>query len=201
VDGADFIYEYKQRVKLKDQDFSGFIPYQGQSTVGCSGWITQRRRDNLGLPQVYIEWDKDDWRYNGTPDCWTYQEHFEAEESDIQMTEQPTKTDQVQAAVQAFTDMMLELVGEQPTDASVPQPQMGAAIETPSPKERLMMQAIDLLTETPAFVLIAVNEKLQPVVIPYSESAEAAIVVSSHMSQLAAKAHQSLAQRTLAKTI
>jgi hypothetical protein len=195
MDGSDFTFEYKQRVRLKDQDFSSFEAYQGQSTAGCPGWVTQRQRDSLGLPQIYIEWDHEDWRYNGVPNCWTYQEHFEIAEE--VMTE-PTRTEMIQGAVQAFTDMILDLTEEASSEsAAAPVAPLERAPAALTPKEQVLISATQLLSTSEAFVLIGVSPTKEAVVIPYSDNVEAAMIVSTHMSKLAAKAHEALTLRTL----
>jgi hypothetical protein len=190
MDGSEFAFDYKQKVRLKNQDFSMFEPYAGQSTIGCEGWVTQRRRDRLGLPEVFIEWDQEHWRYNGVPNCWTYQEHFEPVE-DI-MTE-PGKAEKIQGAVQAFTDMMLELAGEGHLDEKDPiLPQQDTLTE----KEQALVAAANLLSVSDAFVVIGVKG-LEPSVIPYSDNKDAAVIAASSMSKMAAKAHENLALRSI----
>jgi hypothetical protein len=55
--------------------------YRGMSTIFNEGVIRKVREDQFGLPQVYIEWDKNHWSYNGAPDGWTFEEHFDVVES------------------------------------------------------------------------------------------------------------------------
>jgi hypothetical protein len=44
--------------------------------VGCRATIKGRRNDSVGFPHVFVEWKKDDWRYQGMPDGWTFENHF-----------------------------------------------------------------------------------------------------------------------------
>jgi hypothetical protein len=44
--------------------------------VGCRATIKDKREDEVGYPHIFVEWDKDDWRYHGMPDGWTYENHF-----------------------------------------------------------------------------------------------------------------------------
>lgn len=43
---------------------------------GMRGTVQGLNTDADGFEFVYIEWDKDHWRYNGESDGWTYASHF-----------------------------------------------------------------------------------------------------------------------------
>src|ERR1700692_3942160 len=43
---------------------------------GSKAIVRKGRIDEDGFSLVYVEWDKDDWRYNGQFDGWTYTNHF-----------------------------------------------------------------------------------------------------------------------------
>lgn len=43
---------------------------------GTRGWIRDLDVDEDGFEKVFVEWDKDHWRYDGEPDGWTYASHF-----------------------------------------------------------------------------------------------------------------------------
>jgi hypothetical protein len=51
--------------------------YNPFALVGAKG-VVKDTRTMEGHPHIYIVWDKDDWRYNGMPDGWTYASHFKA---------------------------------------------------------------------------------------------------------------------------
>lgn len=44
--------------------------------AGSRGWAKDVKVDDLGFPLVYIEWDRDHWKYQGQEDGWTFQSHF-----------------------------------------------------------------------------------------------------------------------------
>lgn len=50
--------------------------------VGSMGWVKDSKMDDeYGLyAKVWIQWDQEDWHYNGEPDGWTYASHFEVVE-------------------------------------------------------------------------------------------------------------------------
>ena len=66
------------RLKLDGQD----APYS-YATAGSEGWVRRLGFDGVGFPIVYIEWDKDHWAFNGEPNQWTLEDHFEPVESDM----------------------------------------------------------------------------------------------------------------------
>lgn len=59
-------------VELLDQ-YSDVYP---ASPTGARGWVRARREMPKSDPEVYIEWDKDHWRYHGEFDGWTFEHHF-----------------------------------------------------------------------------------------------------------------------------
>lgn len=69
------------RVKLRDGVSPNF--YGGFGLPGHEGWIREHREEKYGYPQVLIEWDKDHWAYNGQPDGWTWEGHFELVEEQV----------------------------------------------------------------------------------------------------------------------
>lgn len=74
VEMTDFRIPLNSRVSLRD----GLDPnlYNGFGVVGSQGWIKKHKVDEFGYPHVYIQWDKDHWAYNGAPDGWTWEDHF-----------------------------------------------------------------------------------------------------------------------------
>lgn len=51
-----------------------------KAMAGSRGWIRMRETDDFGFNKVFIEWDKDHWRYNGEADMWTFSSHFKVAE-------------------------------------------------------------------------------------------------------------------------
>src|SRR4051812_35148617 len=47
------------------------------ATAGSRGYVKQSREDEHGFDMIYVEWDKTDWRYNGQPDGWLFESHFD----------------------------------------------------------------------------------------------------------------------------
>ena len=87
-------FKANARVRLREGVDPGF--YNGFSRVGNEGWVRKRKLDKYGYPQVLVEWDKDHWAYNGQPDGWTWEGHFEIAE-DANMSETPDKNQRDEA--------------------------------------------------------------------------------------------------------
>ena len=43
---------------------------------GMRGLATKTKVDGYGFPLVFVDWDKDHWKYAGENDGWTFQSHF-----------------------------------------------------------------------------------------------------------------------------
>lgn len=53
--------------------------------AGSRGTVRNTKVDEMGFPLVYIEWDRDHWKYNGEPDGWTFESHFQI----LELPDQP----------------------------------------------------------------------------------------------------------------
>src|ERR1700689_3762293 len=95
------------RVRIKD-NIDPFN-YGGMTTIGNEGTIAAIQEDRFGLPQVFIQWDKNHWTYNGAPDGWTFEDHFDIVEST--MTE-PSKQELAKQLGQQFVEGLTNLFAE-----------------------------------------------------------------------------------------
>lgn len=84
-----------------------------KAVPGMRGWAKNVKIDDYGFPLVYVQWDKDHWRYTGEEDGWTFQDHFNvigyreptSEELDKQkLKERQEYYDLVMEAAQAASD-------------------------------------------------------------------------------------------------
>lgn len=44
--------------------------------AGSEGWVREVRWDEDDFEQVWIQWDREHWRYSGEQDRWTFASHF-----------------------------------------------------------------------------------------------------------------------------
>jgi hypothetical protein len=76
-----------ERVKLKSDGQDALYAF---ACAGSEGWVRKLDHDKLGYPMIFVEWDKDHWAYNGEPDKWVMEAHFDKIEDENKMAETPT---------------------------------------------------------------------------------------------------------------
>lgn len=144
------------RVRLRDGVWPGF--YNGFALRGNEGTIRRLDRDKFGYPRVYIEWDKDHWSYNGAPDGWTYENHFELVE-DVMSKEKKNRQEAAKDIAAKFAEEMAALFGDE-------EPEVGPEIvddseaEESSPEneyDEILDGAYEAAKECDAFILTAVK--------------------------------------------
>jgi hypothetical protein len=190
------------RVRLRD----GVDPslYNGFSRPGNEGWIRKRKRDKYGYPQVYIEFDKDHWAYNGTEDGWTWQGQFEAVE-EIEMAEQPNKKqEELEETVKGITENFVQAIFgamgspvEKAQDTSTqlsPSDDILEPEDNPDTWESLIAEAGESLTKSPAYLLITLEHMevanapamIIPRVFHASREHEYALIIQSQLAHVLA---------------
>ena len=164
------------RVRIRDTVDPSL--YMGMSTLYNEGVVTKVREDRFGLPQVYIEWDKNHWSYNGAPDCWTFEEHFDIL---VHMSqEKPSKRDTIAA-------LLAQLLDDEETPTSAPS--TPPKIEPRKAKSDALRQRLDtLLPSTPELDIttdepaaddpVAARAKATATVNEIIEDAEAYILIA-----------------------
>lgn len=123
--------------------------------AGSRGTITAHDTDEHGFDRVYIEWDKDHWRYNGELDGWTFASHFEpVDPVDTAPKELPKGPDLMEAPEDPEAMMM-----------GAPPVWEGEHMETYIDS---MMHSFDRAAESDGFVLITMkrgeNEEMGPTI-------------------------------------
>lgn len=58
------------------------------AVAGSRGWVRAVEVDEYDFEKVFIEWDKDHWRYDGELDMWTFADHFMPASKDPDLTEE-----------------------------------------------------------------------------------------------------------------
>jgi|ERR1017187_1212680 hypothetical protein len=200
------------RVKLRD----GIDPalYKGFSCTGNEGWVRHHRADEHGYAQVLIEWDHDHWSYNGAPNCWTWEEHFDLVKGNMpeqppseNPQEQPTQEDAVRKLVEQFTKGLVGVI------APTPEPEQAADETSDDPEivekgTDITAEAIEALQQSKAFIVITVQEKetggnklIFPAIYTQSDNEQWALICQGHVGHLFTLMHDSLLQEKLVKTI
>lgn len=184
VEMTDFRFPLNSRVKLKDNIDPDL--YRSMSRTGNEGWVRKHRKDKYDFPQVYIEWDKEHWAYNGTEDGWTWEDHFEG----INMPDKQESTEDFGKMVEMMRSFLDRVDnGEDPQS------------EKTDEQERNMHheEAQNQLADSESFILITTHhvpdnpDVLVPQAIRYSGSEPGRILAELQLTQLGARAHHNTA--------
>lgn len=195
MEGTDFTFTKWDRVRLRDNVDPAF--YGNFACVGNEGWIADIRKDSrFGLPEVYIKWDKNHWTYNGAPDRWTFQDHFElvGEEEEKMSDNEDELFKKFQAFLKGSKQEPEQLRGEGLHDdknSDTSSEQYAAAVS----------QVTDLLNECEGFVVMGVARRdhpeakqgvLVPIAAEFAQNPESGLMAFSAMAKYAAEAYQDL---------
>lgn len=178
-----------QRVRLKTDGQDGLYIY---AAAGAPGWVRKQDHDSLGYPTVFIEWDKNHWSYNGEPDRWTMEAHFEPEESTVPVPDGPFDPAMMErfAAFLEFEKHNREQEG-QPEPGPVPdEPSLDKQYEVAAEK------AFETMIGADSFILVAVSNindrELAPKTTSFYKTAESGLVAEMYVAKLAAIATEEL---------
>lgn len=182
-----------QRVKLKSTGEDSLYAY---ACAGSEGWVREQQFDNMGYPMVYIEWDKDHWTYNGEPDRWAFDSHFDVVEDG--MSEAPNPAD-----FQAFMqDMFENWQKSQGSDGPEPESK-----PEPSKKDdsKAFASAVEIasgaLDKSDSFILITVTREhldghdiptLTPRVLNFYRSPEGGLLAEMQLPKILQMSHEEL---------
>ena len=62
----------------------GFDELYQLAFVGSTGLVKDHRQD-MGFDQIWVQWNTDDWQYNGERDGWAFASHFKV----IELPDEP----------------------------------------------------------------------------------------------------------------
>jgi|ERR1039458_5246999 hypothetical protein len=184
------------RVKLKDNIDPSL--YNGFSRTGNEGIVRKRKFDKYKYPQVYIEFNKDHWSYNGTEDGWTWQGHWEAvEESKMDELTPQEIEDTVRNITETFVKALFGAIGAPVKQIESPpatEPDLEESEDNPDDWENLAVQAANTIIDAPAYLVIALEHIEVPgapkMVIPRvfhaAREPEQALIVQSQLAHVLA---------------
>jgi hypothetical protein len=208
MEGTEFQFKKGARVRLRDSIDPAI--YGHYACSGNEGWIADIRRDpRFGLPEVYIHWDQNHWTYNGVPDRWTFQEHFEladtatateVEQEEPEMSQsQPDDEDEY---LRGFREFMNNAgVHRDPIDPYGEE--HGEDVDTMY--NRAVEEVHEALEECESFVVIGVTRRdhpsgkgvLVPISMAFSKNPESGLLALSSTAKFGAEAHQKLVIDTI----
>lgn len=171
------------------------------------GWVRSRRIDTFGnYRMVFIEWDSSHWTYNGQPDMWTFEDHFDKVES--KMTDETPDKSQIANALDILGQALgMDKAEQEPTQKEVGE-QRAEEVTPDRTKqyEEVLNRAIEAARDGDAFVIGVVQKSDPPdgvagdakfVLIPslysYSMSPESAVFLDANLQEVIAESHQQLA--------
>jgi hypothetical protein len=182
----------KQEHKTKIGD-RVILKGQGQDSLyqaayaGAEGWVRKHRHDPLGYPEIFVEWDKSHWTYNGESDGWTMEAHFDIVEDEMDHDDK-----------HPISEHLLNKMAQQMGYDLVPKGQKAdknAALA--AEYDRIAVHAMEAITEGDAFVLITVSEnndgdgpaKIAEVFNGYKDEVSQ-YLVEANVSRIGSKAHE-----------
>lgn len=185
-----------QRVKLKSDGQDALYAF---ACAGSEGWVRKLDHDKMGYPMVFIEWDKDHWAYNGEPDKWAMEAHFDKIEDTEKMADTPPEDFQqfMQSMYNAWKGSQqtpenetvdVEIVDESKVN--------GEAVF-----RKVVEKATEFLPTSDSFIVITVNREqpdgqdiptLIPRVFNFYKTTEGGLLAEMQLSKLGAIAHEEL---------
>lgn len=175
------------KVGSKIELIPGMDSVYDKAVAGSQGIVVAKKKDD-GFAMIKVEWDKDHWRYNGEPDQWTYENHFQlAERTSLhEAVEDPTQF------AHAIMDRMQD---------------MGNSEEEIDDYVDKLHRVANLLAESEGFIILTARMEPSPTqpdsdtVIPYIYGAfltpQAQMLLEAQLIGMAASAHQEIASRMI----
>jgi hypothetical protein len=189
MDQIEFQIPVNSKVKLKDT-VDGSL-YGGLACSGNQGWVRRRRRDDkFGYPQVFMEWDKNHWAFNGLEDCWTYESHFDIVEKSMEKT----KEELIQEAANTFASSISQLFSGKTEE-------VGEEIEEPDNDHAAKVRrAFEVVADNDAILIIALQEQegvVAPTIIRLAKDPKLEYVLNCQVSYLNAHNFDTLTREIL----
>lgn len=206
--GIDWAFDIHERVRLRP-DRSEI--YQ-MAPAYSEGTIEGRRIDPIGdFKMVFIKWDSSHWTYNGQPDMWTFEEHFD-KVGEKQMTDGPDKK-QVATALDVLAQALGVKSEAEPTQEEVGE-QRAEEVTPDKVKqfEHVFERAVEVARDSDAFVIACVRKEdapdgsgaqfvLTPALFSNALSRESAVLLDAQLAEIVSEAHQSLAVQEIRRLL
>lgn len=209
-----FITKTNQRVEIKP-DVTGIYP---KARAFMQGWVRAQKRDDLGYPMIYVEWDKTHWAYSGEADGWTMEAHFNLVEEPI-VEEKKKLPEGLEDALFNAMSRALEAYGDkdQPAEESTSD-DAGPNAETfglnrdlsvsdsePPTYQQMLQEAFEAASNAEAFYMVVAtkhnagntNEIIMPHFFSQYQREDAMILLEATLSDLGAQAHAAEAFRRI----
>ncbi len=191
------------RVRLRD----GIDPalYNGFTCTGNEGWIRNQRDDEAGYSHVLIEWDHDHWAYNGAPNCWTWEDHFDlVEEPKMpEMPQDPQETSTPEEALRRLTEQFVSGLSAILKPETEEQPALIEDVPDPQRGQDITDEAVEALKNGKAFVVVSIQESengvIHPAIYQQAETEHWALICQGQLGHATALLQDSLIHDRLQK--
>lgn len=187
-----------QRIRLKSDGQDRIYEY---ATAGSEGWARKHKFDDMGYPMILVEWDRDHWTYNGEPDRWALEAHFDPIQEKT-MEEKPKMPKELADAMSAFLENWMS--EHQPQEEKPEEKKSHDILGTSSKEEfdTALKKAVEYAEDADSFILIAVKREELPDeigpalaawVINSYQHADSGLLLETYLSRLANASHEELA--------
>jgi len=174
------LFSVNSRVKLKDGVSPEF--YGGFARTGNEGVVRAQKVDEYGYPHIFVEWDKNHWAYNGAPDLWTWQDHFELIGKEKDMADD--KESQLAKLFSEFIEKAESIKNDSDKTKEV-----SKSDSSTREFSDIIEQAGEALFDLDAFYLIGVEKvdgKVQPKIYAASKDVESSLYAQLQIANVAA---------------
>ncbi len=166
-----------------------------KAVPGAVGTIKAKKVDE-GFDMVFIVWDQNHWRYNGEPDGWTFESHFEPTEkvNMFQALEDP----------KAFADNVADRIKDRSFDGDDEEAEYTQALDVYLDQ---LNEVVSLLSESNGFIVIASRDEVHHkdegriISVPYVYGSfldqDTMLLLEMRMMQMGAEAQSEMAQKIL----
>lgn len=189
-------------VKLKSE-YANVYSLAAPGAVG----FARRRKEEEGFPMVFIEWDQQHWSYSGEQDKWTFENHFEPldgdleEDSTVSADEEGKLPPELQKGIEElFAGYLADNQPEQTQVQAAPDSEL-FELETPEEYQQTIEIALKAAADGIAFLMIGVAEReiddggkaLVPYVVSSYTNETAGLFLETQVADFAASAFQNTA--------
>lgn len=180
-----------QKVRLRGEGQDNLYDF---AYPGSTAWVRHLDHDKMGYPMIYIDWDKNDWKYNGEENKWALEAHFEPIGDD--MSDENSKSEGLEEFLEAFKEFIQTKSGDPRESKKDPD----SSLSTEQTFKKSLAAAYNAAEDADAFMLITVkrsnNESGIPVLTPkvtnYYQTSESGLLLENQLSKLAAISNEEL---------
>lgn len=197
MDKQEFRTRIGSRVRIRDS-VTHMYP---NARVYNEAIVRARKRDQLGYPIIYVEWDKDHWAYSGEEDGWAIEAHFDLVED--QMAEDKRFNELLGGLSDLVNNFKSE--GETP-DESKEKLEIEPQEESKMTYNEVLDRALEDARDGEAFIVLVArpqefrgNQIITPHMYKHSKREDADMMLEAVMADIASQAYTQLVMQLIAE--